>query len=120
MRKLIIATALSALVALPVAVGASEASAGCGTRKTTGTVVGGVGGALIGSAVTDGSAGTILGGLGGALVGRQVAKSGCKSSPRRVVYRERTVRQASSQPTAVRKVYYDQYGNAVGSAPVRR
>jgi outer membrane lipoprotein SlyB len=52
---------------------------------TTGTVVGGVAGALLGREVTrdryrgrSGTTGTILGGAIGALAGRAVQKSGCR------------------------------------------
>lgn len=48
-------------------------------RKTTGTVVGAVGGGLLGNAIADGGAtGTVLGAGAGALAGREIAKSGGK------------------------------------------
>ena len=117
MRKTAIVIALSVMAAAPVLAGASDAdAASCRSRKTTGTIVGGVGGALVGHAITGNTGGTILGGLGGGLLGRQVGKSGCK----RVVYRTaQQTRHVAPQSQAVRKVYYDQYGNVVGSAPVR-
>lgn len=119
MRKTLIAVALSAMAAAPVLASASDAdAASCRSRKTTGTLVGGVGGALVGNAVTDNSGGAILGGLGGALLGRQVAKSGCKRVVYRTATRTRYVQPAPKAPAA-RKVYYDQHGNVVGSAPVR-
>lgn len=42
---------------------------------TLGTVVGGVGGALVGHAVAGGPAGTILGAAGGALLGRSIDRN---------------------------------------------
>lgn len=118
MRKTLIVMALGALVAGPVLVSASGAdAASCRSRKTTGTVIGGVGGALVGNSISGGGGGAILGGLGGAVLGNQVAKSGCKRVVYRTATRTRYVNQP--QPQAVRKVYYDQYGNVVGSAPVR-
>lgn len=118
MRKSAIVIAISVIAAGPIMASASSAdAASCRSRKTTGTIVGGVGGALVGHAIAGNTGGTIIGGLGGGLLGRQVGKSGCK----RVVYR--TASRASYAPAprseAVRKVYYDQYGNVVGSAPVR-
>jgi len=63
--------------ALVVPQAASAASSNC---RNTGTVVGGVAGALIGNGVSRGggkTGGTILGGLGGAVVGHEIAKRNC-------------------------------------------
>lgn len=52
---------------------------------TTGTIIGGAGGALLGRSVAgrgDRTLGTILGGAAGALLGRQVGKSTCRNSRR--------------------------------------
>jgi uncharacterized protein YcfJ len=43
-------------------------------RGTTGALIGGGGGALIGSAVTHGIAGPIVGAVGGALLGRHIQR----------------------------------------------
>ncbi len=49
------------------------------SAKTTGTVLGAVGGGLLGNAVTDGkTGGTIIGAGAGALAGREIAKGGKK------------------------------------------
>ena len=45
-------------------------------RKVTGTVLGAVGGALIGNAVSHRN-GALIGGLGGAVVGNQLARTKC-------------------------------------------
>lgn len=50
-------------------------------RKVTGTVVGGVGGALIGGAITHNTTGAVLGGVSGAVVGNQVARQKCYDTP---------------------------------------
>jgi uncharacterized protein YcfJ len=121
MRKIISLTALSAVFALPLIAGATEASASCHSRKTNGTILGGVGGALLGNSISHGGGGAVVGGLGGAVVGHEIARSGCKS--RRVAYRAPSRARYAAAPaprTAVRKVYYDQYGNPVASAPVYR
>jgi outer membrane lipoprotein SlyB len=45
-----------------------------GGNGAVGTVAGGVGGAVIGSAIGGGTLGTVAGGLGGALLGRHLDK----------------------------------------------
>lgn len=126
MRKTFTLAALAAIIAAPLILGASEASASCQDRKTTGTLLGGVGGALLGNSISHGGGGAVIGGLGGAVVGHQIGKSGCTT--RRTYYRSSSssrTRYAAAPapapaPRAVHKVYYDQYGNPVASAPVYR
>jgi len=77
LRKTISSAALAALIALPLVAGPTAASASCRGRANTGTVVGGVGGALLGNSISHGGGGAIIGGLGGAVIGHQIAKSGC-------------------------------------------
>ena len=124
MRRTFSLTALAALVAAPLLLGATDASASCQSRKTTGTVLGGVGGALVGNSISHGGGGAVVGGLGGAVLGHEIARSGCNTT--RTYYRPSRTRYASQRapaqapPRAVRKVYYDEYGNPVASAPVYR
>jgi hypothetical protein len=99
-----------------------KASASCSDRKTTGTILGGVGGALIGNSLARGGGGAVLGGLGGAVLGHEVAAhtGGC-SRPDRVATRSAArgaVYPAAPPPEATRYVYYDQYGQPVASGPV--
>src|SRR6266545_1161967 len=74
-RKSISVTALASLIALPLVLSASGAeAASCHTRKFNGTLLGAAGGALLGGAVlggavSHGSTGPIVGGLAGAVVG---------------------------------------------------
>jgi hypothetical protein len=113
MRKTITLTALAALICVPLIAGPTAASASCQSRKTTGTVLGGLGGALIGNSVSRGGGGAIVGGLGGAVIGHEIAKSGCGPS-RHAYYRDSRGRYASAQNYGpARPIYYDQYGNAV-------
>src|SRR5258708_11803585 len=117
MRKIFAVTALAAAISLPLVVGPTDANASCQGRKDTGTLIGGVSGALLGNAVSSGggkTGGTIIGGLGGAVIGHEIAKSGCHSY-RHAYYRSSRSRYAAAQPEAGRRVYYDQYGNAVVS-----
>ncbi|HEX4739346.1 MAG TPA: hypothetical protein VH331_17495 [Allosphingosinicella sp.] len=91
MRKLVLALTAAA-VALPAATPADAARhrhysryhhvyyAGrrCpGHSGTTGAIVGGGAGALVGSAVTHGIAGPVIGGVGGALLGRHIGRTNC-------------------------------------------
>ncbi|HEX2800921.1 MAG TPA: glycine zipper 2TM domain-containing protein [Phenylobacterium sp.] len=114
MRKFLAFTAMAAAIAIPLAA-PTDASASCQGRKNTGTVIGGVGGALLGNSISKGGGGAVIGGLGGAVVGHEIAKSGCASTPRRTANRTPRARLAAEQPA--RKVYYDRYGNAVVSNP---
>jgi len=125
MRRPIAMTALAALVAAPLLIGATDASASCRDRKTTGTLLGGVGGALVGNSISHGGGGAVIGGLGGAVLGHEIARSGGGCATRtyyRTTTRTRyaTQRAPAAPPRAVRKVYYDEYGNPVASAPVYR
>lgn len=127
MRNTLGLTALAAIIAAPLLLGATEASASCQSRKTTGTLLGGLGGALIGNQVSHGGGGAVIGGLGGAVVGHEIGKSGCNR--RTVYYRDRSSRSSYRAPASrasyanapyrepVRKVYYDQYGNPFVAAP---
>jgi uncharacterized protein YcfJ len=111
---------LAAVLAAPVLMAPGSASASCAERKATGTVVGGVGGALIGNSISHGGGGAILGGLGGAVVGHQIAKGGCADhrythTDRR--YRSHAYRRHVGNQQAQAATYYDQRGNAVGAGP---
>lgn len=100
----------------------SPASAACSDRKVAGTVIGGVGGALLGNSISRGGGGAVVGGLGGAFLGNRVAASGCRyrstayRAPARRASAPAAARVAAPEP--VRYVYYDRYGNAVSSGPV--
>ena len=97
MSKTFSAAALAALVALPLIAGPTAASASCRGRANTGTVIGGVGGALVGNSIARGGVGAVVGGVGGAVVGHEIAKSGCTSSaPRHAYYRRGHPRYAST------------------------
>jgi|GEM_PF-3239208 len=121
-RRSIPVTALAALMALPLVLGASGAeAASCHTRKFNGTLLGAAGGALLGGAVSHGSTGPIVGGLAGAVVGREIGRSGCyrrvyyrssRAAPRHY-YRRAPARYYAPPRQSVRQVYYDPYGTPV-------
>ena len=105
---------LAAALGLLFLLGPATASASCADRKMTGTILGGVGGALIGNSISGGGGGAVLGGLGGAVIGHEIAGSGCRSERRAAYYRDDGRPDA---PRAVRYVYYDQYGDIVSEGP---
>jgi uncharacterized protein YcfJ len=116
MRRIITTTAIAALTALPLIAGPTSASASCRGRANTGTVIGGVGGALVGNSIKRGGAGAIIGGLGGAVIGHQIAKSGCASSSRHAYYRRHRTHYATNRTYYDRpssQAYYDAQGNLV-------
>jgi hypothetical protein len=117
-RLAIIGLAIGA-IAFPAMLAPSEAdAASCHSRKATGTVVGGLGGALVGNAISKGGGGLLVGGLGGALIGRQIGKSGCHRT-RTAYYDSGSRMPAATRPAPVRQVYYDHMGNPVARGAVR-
>ncbi len=118
--------ALLAALALPL-VAAPAAQASCRAQKNVGTVVGGVGGALVGHALFGGVAGTVLGGVGGAVAGHTVAGAGCHHYSRRA-QPQSAGRYAPPQAQGygpgsgpgsgpqVQAGYYDQYGRPITPA----
>lgn len=129
MNRLIITSALAATLAAPLLLAPASASASCNDRKVTGTVVGGVGGALIGNSIAGGGGGAVLGGLGGAVLGHEVARSTCGREGyryRRAEYRRgyrgypRTYEGYQGgeayAPASPHAVYYDHRGAVVEPA----
>lgn len=127
MRRILLATGLAACVAIPSAADAAS----CGSRKTTGTVIGAVAGGLLGNAVAGHGVkteGTLLGAGVGGVVGHQVAKGGCTRSAYRTTRsyrsasyrpaRSSSYRQASAVCTYETRPYYDERGQMV-YAPTR-
>ena len=113
MTKIKILAAVAALCALPLIVAPSTAKASCADRKMTGTILGGIGGALIGNSISGGGGGAVVGGLGGAVLGHEIAGGGCRRASRTVVYDRYGPPPSAREAPAV---YYDQYGNAVSPA----
>ncbi len=101
MARLFIIGMVVGAIALPATLAPSTAdAASCRSRKTTGTVVGGLGGALVGNAISKGGGGLLIGGVGGALVGREIGKSGCHRT--RTVYYDTGSRAAPGAPSLLR------------------
>ena len=113
MRNTLAVAALAVAFAAPLLAGSTDAYASCQGRKNTGTVIGGVGGALLGNSISKGGGGAVVGGLGGAVLGHEVAKGGCRTSGH-AYYRSRHNRHATARSDEQgRRVYYDQHGDAV-------
>lgn len=122
-------SSLAGALALPLLIAPATASASCHDRQVTGTVVGGVGGALIGNSISRGGGGAVLGGLGGAVLGHEVARSSCgreryryRHAEYRGAYRRGSqTYQGGANPTDAQyvqaptqhAVYYDNRGNLI-------
>lgn len=119
-RLIVIGLAIGAM-ALPALAPTQADAASCRSRKATGTVIGGLGGALVGNAISKGGGGLLIGGVGGALVGREIGKSGCHRT-RTAYYSSGSSSRGYARPPQaqpVRQVYYDHMGNPVASGTVR-
>lgn len=118
-RILICGLALAALTAPTLASARTACDQRAHDRKVTGTVIGAIGGALIGNAVSHKN-GAVIGGLGGAVVGNQLARTKCDTgysynrnrvSNRATASRSSAYRQASyDQCRMVSRPYYDDRG----------
>lgn len=105
MKRLLV-LGLAAALAMPVVTAPQAASAqsyeGCRQyerkKANNGTVIGGLGGALVGSAVAgrgDRTEGAVIGGVVGAVAGHQIAKKNVKCAP----YRSATTSQRRAAST---------------------
>lgn len=104
MRKTLMIVGLAAALAAPsLAQARTYCDQRAHDRKVTGTVLGAVGGALIGNAVSHRN-GAVIGGLGGAVVGNQLARTKCDTyaAPR---HRARSASYA--RPAAATTASYD-------------
>ena len=114
---------IALIAGLAMAVAAAPAAEAACQKRTNGTVIGALGGALLGSAVAgrgDRTEGALIGGAAGGLVGNQVSKCN-RSSSRTYSSRSRTYQRASAEPRYAQapacryetKAYYDAYGEVV-------
>ena len=121
MRPINLIAGLSA--ALAVVAAPAVADAAC-QKRTNGTIIGALGGALLGGAVAgrgDRTEGALIGGAAGGLVGNQVSK--CRRSSSRAHQRPARSYQRASYDRAPTcrfetRAFYDHYGRAVYQ-PVR-
>ncbi len=95
MRKFILAAAAVATVAAATAptIASAQYVSRCErashSNKVTGTVVGGVLGALAGNAISRGGGGAVVGGLAGAALGNNVSRIHCRDGYAQRVYDRR-------------------------------
>lgn len=128
MRRTLLVVGLAAAVAAPSVAGArTYCEQRAHDRRVTGTVLGGVGGALVGGALGH-TKGALIGGVGGAVIGNQVARTKCYSPPPRASRRHSSTARrapapaarandasyaASSNCTYQNQRYYDERGRVV-------
>lgn len=113
---------IAMIAGLTMAVAAAPAAEAACQKRTNGTIIGALGGALLGSAVAgrgDRTEGALIGGAAGGVVGNQVSKCN-RSSSRSYSSRTRSYRQASYDPAPrapscryETKAFYDSYGQVV-------
>ena len=121
MRPTALITGLAAAFAVTAAPVAADAAC---QKRTNGTIIGALGGALVGSAVAgrgDRTEGALIGGAAGGLVGNQVSK--CRRSSSRAYQRPARPAQRASYDRAPScrtetRAFYDHYGRVVRQ-PVR-
>jgi uncharacterized protein YcfJ len=111
---------IAMIAGLAVAIIAAPAAEAACQKRTNGTVIGALGGALLGSTVAgrgDRTEGALIGGAAGGLVGNQVSK--CKRAPSRSYSRTRSYQSAANTPSRgptcrmENRAYYDAYGDVV-------
>ena len=113
---------IALIAGLAMAVAAAPAAEAACQKRTNGTVIGALGGALLGSTVAgrgDRTEGALIGGAAGGLVGNQVSK--CNRSSSRSAAPSRSYQRASAEPRyaaapACRyetRAFYDAYGEVV-------
>lgn len=110
---------IAMIAGLAVAIAAAPAAQAACQKRTNGTIIGALGGALLGSAVAgrgDRTEGALIGGAAGGVVGNQVSK--CKRYPSRTTSRARTAQSAAYVQRAPscryeNRPYYDAYGDVV-------
>lgn len=113
MRRTLMAAALVAAVAAPsVASARTYCEQRAHDRRVTGTVVGGLGGALVGGAIGD-TKGAVIGGVGGAVIGNQLARTKCYSAPPQASY-HRSARNSRSTAASAAKAYDANYAGGRG------
>lgn len=112
---------IAMIAGLTMALAAAPAAEAACPKRTNGTIIGALGGALVGSAVAgrgDRTEGALLGGAAGGLVGNQVSKCKRTYSSRAHTRARSYQRAAYDRPrTPVcryeTRAYYDAYGDMV-------
>ena len=120
MRKHLLAAGIAAITLIPTLAAAQQTCEERRNNRVAGTVVGGVLGAIAGSAVAgrgDRNEGAVIGGIGGAVIGNQVSKGSADCQHAYGYYDNNNTWHANSVSRDYAQGYYDRNGNWVNGAP---
>ena len=120
MRKHLLAAGIAALTLIPTFAAAQQTCEERRNNRVAGTVVGGVLGALAGSAVAgrgDRNEGAVIGGVGGAVIGNQLAKGNGDCQRAYGYYDNDNNWHANAVRRDMAAGYYDRNGNWISGQP---
>ncbi|MBL8555591.1 MAG: glycine zipper 2TM domain-containing protein [Phenylobacterium sp.] len=120
MRHRLIAAGIAALTLVPSLAAAQQTCEERRANRAAGTVVGGVLGALAGSAIAgkgDRTEGAVIGGVGGAVIGNQVSKGDGDCRRAYGYYDNQNNWHSTGVSRSYAEGYYDRNGNWIVGAP---
>ena len=120
MRKHLLAAGIAAITLIPTFAAAQQTCEERRNNRVAGTVVGGVLGALAGSAVAghgDRNEGAVIGGIGGAVIGNQLTKGSPDCQHAYGYYDNNNTWHANTVNREYAQGYYDRNGNWVNGQP---
>ena len=120
MRNHLLAAGIAAAVLMPASAFAQQNCEQRTANRTVGTLAGAGVGALIGSAIAghhDRTTGAVIGGIGGAIAGNQLTKPSADCSRAYGFYDDHGQWHANAVPAAQARGYYDRNGEWVNGAP---
>jgi len=120
MRKHLLAAGIAALTLIPTFAAAQQTCEERRNNRVAGTVVGGVLGALAGSAIAgrgDRNEGAVIGGVGGAVIGNQVSKGNGDCQRAYGYYDNNNTWHSNQVSRQAAQGYYDRNGNWIQGQP---
>ena len=120
MRKQLIVAGIAAATLIPTFAFAQQTCEDRRNNRVAGTVVGGVLGAIAGSAVAghgDRHEGAVIGGVGGAVIGNQLSKGSADCQHAYGYYDNNNTWHANSVNREMARGYYDRNGNWTNGQP---
>ena len=120
MRKYLLAAGIAAVTLIPTFASAQQTCEERRNNRVAGTVVGGVLGAIAGSAVAgrgDRNEGAVIGGVGGAVIGNQLSKGSADCQHAYGYYDNNNNWHANAVNRDMAQGYYDRTGNWVHGQP---
>lgn len=120
MRKYLLAAGIAAVTLIPTFASAQQTCEERRNNRVAGTVVGGVLGALAGSAIAgrgDRNEGAVIGGLGGAVIGNQVSKGNGDCQRAYGYYDNNNNWHSNEVRREYAQGYYDRNGNWIQGQP---